>query len=257
MRHPSKMPSILKHETKGGQLSSTSIALMLGAAIMTLGCNRKPDGIEVLSFRNAEQQETFVENFPPGHFRINSEKTYEIILELEPKLLEVPAAAAEPTDHSELSGNESSQSDTSNLSETDSPIETPASQPVPPDLVWTSQLLKIELLWKPIPGKTYAESSQTNATIIYCLVNGDNAISYEGAGFVFFKLSRDGKELEGRIESASLRPTRFQRDPVDLFGPCRISGDFTATEGAREVATVRQRLRRLLGKPSTGIEGPN
>lgn len=205
--------------------------LLIATTAAALACNSKPDHIEVLSFRNAEKPETFVENFPPGYFRMNSEKAYEIVLELEPRLLEVPPH----------------EDDTSDAT----------SQPAPPDLVWTSQLLHIRILWKPIPGKTYAESTQTNAAIVYCLVNGDNTISYEGAGFVFFKLSRDGDEMEGRIESSSLRPTRFGREPVDLFGPCRISGTFKAAEGSRKVANVRQRLRRLLGKPSTGIEGPN
>lgn len=194
------------------------------------GCRPEPNQLEILSFRKPEQQESFVEQFPNGYFRVNNERTYEIVMELEPKLLEVHGETA--------GGDEKGESNR------------------PPDLVWTSQLIHIQLLWQALPGKTYAESTQTNASIVYCLVTGKNAISYEGAGFVFFELSRDGETLEGRIESASLRPTRFAGEPVDLFGACRVTGKFEARVGHREVASVRQRLRRLLGKPSEGFVGP-
>lgn len=170
------------------------------------------------SFTKPTEPQVFTEQFPDGHFRVNSGRTYEIVMQLEPTLLEVPVA------------------------ETTQPAED-----APSDLVWTSQFLHIQLLWQAIPGKTYAESTQTNAAISYCLINGENAISYEGAGFVYFKISRDGKTMTGRIESASLRPTRFTGDPMDLFGPCRIQGTFTSTLGHRQVANVRQKIRRLLG----------
>ncbi|MBX3395027.1 MAG: hypothetical protein KF841_06630 [Phycisphaerae bacterium] len=211
---------------------------------MSCACHQETTRIELVSFRDAQKNDTFTETFPRGYFRMNSEQSIEIVLELEPRILEVPhlekQRASRPSNVDSSDG-------------VDGMDQTPDADPEPlNDLVWTSQLLHIQLLWHALPGKSYAESTQTNAAITYCLVNGDNAISYEGAGFVFFKLSRDGEKISGRIESASLRPTRFGRDPIDLFGPCRITGEFHASVGHREVASVRQRLRRLLGKPAAG-----
>jgi len=197
-------------------------------ALLSLACEKEGSRLEILSLRNPIAPETLSEVFPTGRFRLNSGRAYEIVFELEPRLLEVSGEPREGDD--------------------------PATQPAASDLVWTSQLVHIQLLWQAHPGKSYVESSQTNAAIIYCLINGENAISYEGAGFVYFELSRDGRSMEGTIESASLRPTRFGHAPVDLFGACRLQGEFTATSGAREVASIRQRLRRRLGPPPTTIE---
>lgn len=215
---------------------------MAAVVLMSCACHKESTRIELVSFRDAQRNDTFTETFPHGYFRMNSEQSIEIVLELEPRILEVPhlekRSDSRPADDESVGGSDGKDGAISADLE---PVN---------DLVWTSQLLHIQLLWHALPGKSYAESTQTNAAITYCLVNGDNAISYEGAGFVFFKLSRDGKKISGRIESASLRPTRFGRDPIDLFGPCRITGEFHATVGHREVASVRQRLRRLLGKPA-------
>ena len=204
-------------------LAAIKTALLLTLAIFT-GCENPETRVNVESFRNPAEPETFTELFDPGYFRINTGKTYEIVLELKPRLLEVQSGDAGP----------------------DADLES--------ELVWTSQYLHIQLLWQAYPGKTYAESTQTNAAIAYCLVNGESAISYEGAGFVYFQISRDGKIMTGRIESASMRPTRFLGTPVDLFGPCRINGTFTATPGHREVAHVRQKMRRVLASAAENEE---
>ncbi len=217
---------------KNGGISTRQAIVFAAILVCAGGCQSRNSSVEVYSLRSPNQPEVFTEAFSDGHFRLSSERTYEIVFKLDPQLLEVPHPETEP--HAEGD---------------DSP------DPPPLDLVWTSQILRIQILWQPHPGKSYAESTQTNASITYCLVNGENAISYEGAGFVFFKLSRDGRTMKGRIESASLRPTRYRGSPFDLFGPCRLKGEFTATHGSREVASVRQRLRRLLGPPVISTEG--
>lgn len=211
---------------KNGGISTRLTIVFAAILVCASGCQARKSSVEVYSLRSPNQPEVFTEAFSDGHFRLSSERTYEIVFKLDPQLLEVPHLETE----SHADGEEN------------------ATAP-PPDLVWTSQILRIQILWQPHPGKSFAESTQTNASITYCLVNGENAISYEGAGFVFFKLSRDGRTMKGRIESASLRPTRYRGSPFDLFGPCRLKGEFTASQGSREVAAVRQRLRRLLGPP--------
>jgi len=133
----------------------------------------------------------------------------------------------------------------------DNPATEPDSNPGPDPSsappVLTAQIIKIDVFWRPLPGTTYAESTQTNAAIRYVLRTGKEAISYEGAGFVYFELSRDGKSLEGKIESSTLRPMRQSAEDLDIFGPCRLTGTFTATIDRRGVATTIQKIHRWLG----------
>ncbi len=109
------------------------------------------------------------------------------------------------------------------------------------------QLLHINLFWKPVPGTTYAESSQTNALITYCLSTGFTAIGYEGAGFVYVDVNPRTLLLLGRIESSSLTPSRRTKGAPDRFGPCRVSGQIRATRNDGRVAELLGRMNSRLG----------
>lgn len=121
----------------------------------------------------------------------------------------------------------------------------------------SNQLLLLRVFWRPLPGITYAEETQTNAHIIYCLHRGPDVITYEGAGFVYFTLSRDGLTMRGRIESSSLVPARVSGQPEDYFGPCHLTGRFTAESDQRRTADAHRSLRQRVGPPvgSTAAAG--
>ena len=112
-----------------------------------------------------------------------------------------------------------------------------------------SQLIHLNVFWRPKPGTTDVESSQTNATIRYCLIVGRDVIAYQGAGFVYFERSRDGATIEGRIESSDLGPAVRVNQPEDLFGLCRVRGTFRAHRDRKHVVSILKQLRRRLGPP--------
>lgn len=109
------------------------------------------------------------------------------------------------------------------------------------------QAVHMRLFWRPIPGVTHAESSQTDALISYGLVSGGTAISYEGAGFVILSLDRTRGTARGRIESSYLTPTRRAGEPADVLGRCRLNGDFTAKRNASRVTQILTELQHRLG----------
>jgi hypothetical protein len=114
------------------------------------------------------------------------------------------------------------------------------------------QIVLIECIWRPRPGKTLAEKSMTDALIRYGLFNGPHATSYEGAGFVSFRHNARTGELRGRIESGHLTRRRVQGDPVDVFGgQARLTGEFRAMPSAVEVTRLERELNVTLGPPST------
>ncbi len=203
--------------------SPLRMALPLAAIVLcVVACRPSDTKFQVVAFHDPNHPETLTEQFDGGgSYSLNADGNYHIVFEIPPTLIHPQASdESDPSDHP------------------------PRSLPV-----WASQFIHIEVFWRAVPGTTYAERTQTNANILYCVITGDDAISYEGAGFAYLDLSRDGKHLRGTLESSTLFPARFAEDPRDLFGPCRVTGTFQATRDRREVATVKRTLRRLLGPP--------
>jgi hypothetical protein len=114
------------------------------------------------------------------------------------------------------------------------------------------QILHVRMFWRPVPGTTHVESSQTDALLTYGIHSGPTAMGYDGAGFASIKLSKDRQSLEGRIESSSLRPTRRRNEARDLFGPCRITGTFTATRNSGRATELLTELGTALGRREDG-----
>jgi hypothetical protein len=187
---------------------------LFGAAVMSFmasaGCSPVQTRFDVLSFKESSQRALFSEQFPAGAFCITAHRNTGMVFEL--------------------------------LMESDRPVDVAVPTPVDPNR--TSQTVRIEVFWRPRPGTTYADSTQTNAQISYCLVTGPHAVTYEGAGFVFLRPSRDGKTLSGEVESATLVPAHFSGDAADLFGPCHLRGTFTAREDRARVVRAEKRLKR-------------
>ncbi len=115
------------------------------------------------------------------------------------------------------------------------------------------QVLYAKLLWRPIPGRTYAESSQINARIEY-LITVTDAVSakvvkegsyiqlrYTGTGFICFSLDRKGKVMTGTIEQALLEPVnKTGQYPLGKF---IFSGKFRAVRNPSAIAECRMTLR--------------
>jgi hypothetical protein len=216
------------------------------AGLLTIlmgGCRKPQTRFEILCFRNPESPERIAEDFEPGSFAVNAQRNWDIVFEIPPSYMEIGAASD------------------SDAGATSAPSEgAPVTEDSPPtsktDQFWMSQLIHINVFWLPRPGKTYAESTQTNATIVYCLLVGGRVITYRGAGFVYFKQSRDGQTIAGRIESATLMPTSRLDQGLDLFGPCRIHGTFSARRDRKLVVSLLRQLRQRLGPPTAAAPPP-
>jgi hypothetical protein len=208
-----------------------SVPLLAAALlVLTCGCREIETRFDVLSFKNPAASEQYTERFTAGSFSIDAQNDWDIVFE-------IPSTRVE-------------------LVRPQAPASSPASQPADApaeamkiETTFMSQFVHIRVFWKPLPGTTYAESSQTNASILYCMITGDSAISYEGAGFVYFTQSYDKRTITGQIESATLVPVRTVSEPIDLFGPCRLQGYFVAHEDRRRVVSILQQLRNRLGRP--------
>lgn len=114
------------------------------------------------------------------------------------------------------------------------------------------QLLQVfwaRMFWKPVPGTTYVERTQTNANFGYAILDMDRAVSYEGAGFVYMSLNMDRNRMTGSIESGTLARMRSGDATSDLLGQCLVSGEFTARRNDAKVVELLTQLRQRLGPP--------
>ncbi len=115
------------------------------------------------------------------------------------------------------------------------------------------QILYAKLLWKPIPGRTYAESSQINAKIEYLITVADASenkvikegsyikLRYTGTGFICFSLNRKRNVMTGTIEQALLEP--IGKSDAYPLGKFILSGKFKAVKNACAIAECRMILK--------------
>ena len=235
------------------------------ALVWASGCRSAETRLEIVSLKNPAAQERLSEHFDRVSFAVNAQNNWDIVLEIPPTSLRVqpagPTAATAPADPA---ASPSPALDMRLRASPASPglgreasVACQGPAPAEPDEVLMSQFICINVFWRPIPGRSFVESTQTNATIVYCLVTDRDVIAYQGAGFVSFTPSRDGQTIQGEIESSDLAPGHYVNRPVDVFGPCRIQGTFTAKLDRRHVVAVRQRLRKLIGPPTAPLPPPN
>ena len=112
-----------------------------------------------------------------------------------------------------------------------------------------TQLIYIRTVWKSIPGKTVADSTQINGVICYVIAGGGVGATFEGAGSVFFKENRRGDRLSGTLEQALLRPTRRLAGSHSLFNRAQLQGKFHAKRDRRRVVRLVHEMNRLFGPP--------
>ncbi len=194
------------------------------ACCIACACTATPSQIEILSFKQIEEPVRYAETFERSHYCRDAHGNWLIVMEIPPVWVEGDASKA-PSGLS--SANQSG---------------------------WTSQLVHVEVFWVPYPGRTHAESTQTNAAITYHLVTPGGVVTYEGAGFVYFRPPKPGKPIVGRIESGSLLRAADVSESADLFGPCRLRGMFTAIEDRRAVFGAINEIKRTRARAP--VSGP-
>lgn len=114
------------------------------------------------------------------------------------------------------------------------------------------QLLQVfwaRMFWKPVPGTTFVERTQTNANFGYAILDLDRDVCYEGAGFVYMSLDPGRSNMSGSIESGTLARMRSGDGSSDLLGQCLVSGEFTARRNDAKVVEILTLLRQRLGPP--------
>ena len=111
------------------------------------------------------------------------------------------------------------------------------------------QTVFVTTIWRAIPGKTYAESSQINARLVYLVEiaeppqsqvkteGGKIVLRYKGSGFVSYQTDRSGNVLTGRIEQALMQPVgnkaKYRLDNFEL------SGNFKASKNQAAIAEFK------------------
>jgi hypothetical protein len=67
---------------------------------------------------------------------------------------------------------------------------------------------------------------------------GPSTAAYEGAGFLSFSISRDGRTLLGKIESGEIDVSASSGSHALPFGRSRISAEIVATHDPRTCARL-------------------
>jgi hypothetical protein len=111
------------------------------------------------------------------------------------------------------------------------------------------QSLYVMTIWKPLPGRTYADSSQINARMVYLVKIGDNpdalvvsqtgeaTLRYQGTGFISFETDRSGNVLTGTIEQSLLQPGH--KKSSYRLGTFEMSGAFRAVKDPAALAEYK------------------
>lgn len=226
----------MKHRSRTHRMPWLFSLLAL-ATFAAPACQQRSTCFRVTAFAENGNGEVFIENFPDGAFTKNAIGNYKLAFELPPKRMPIrppttDGPAAEPAANDALDASASP----------DIVANQSATVDVVPEEVYIAQFVLIDLLWHPEPGTTFVESTQTNAGLTYCLVRGPDTVRYDGAGFVYFRLDRDGKTMTGSIESATLYPSKATSESIDVLGPCRVTAEFVAHQSPRGVANVQRKL---------------
>lgn len=121
----------------------------------------------------------------------------------------------------------------------------------------TEQVLVLRSVWEPVPGRTFAERTQINATATYAILSGRSGATYEGAGSIFFHRAGDGETMSGTVEHVVLKPRRKRTPDSVLFDHVVLSGQFHARRDRRETIRAANELHRVFGPlpPPMGTEG--
>ncbi|UCD74446.1 MAG: hypothetical protein JSV91_11720 [Phycisphaerales bacterium] len=108
------------------------------------------------------------------------------------------------------------------------------------------QVVHVELLWLPKPGKTPMDRTATNASIRWVIASEGEVGVYGGAGFVMPHGSPGADSLRLTIHEASL--TLQEKTPgfCDLLTPAEMTGDFTVSLDPRRARKLRLTISQFV-----------
>ena len=111
----------------------------------------------------------------------------------------------------------------------------------------TTQYLLVDIFWKPIPGKTPADSTTTDALLRYVVASDIGTLVYAGTGFAYPQPALDGS-LDIALESGRLRLQSRSGDLEDLFGDTQITGQLKARNDPPAAATLIREAELLAAR---------
>lgn len=111
------------------------------------------------------------------------------------------------------------------------------------------QVVHVRSVWASVPGRTVANSTQINGRITYAILSGDAGSTFEGAGSVFFRKTKQwGNEvLVGHLERTYLKAKRSLTSEPAIFDQAEVSGEFRAVRDGRRVRQIVNDLNREFG----------
>jgi len=101
--------------------------------------------------------------------------------------------------------------------------------------------LHVQMFWQPVPGRTFADSSGTDAVIRYVIVTPEGTAGYAGTGFVYAP-RKSGQELDAKVESATLRLESQTSEAGGVLGDVSLHGEL---EARRDAAATVDLVREL------------
>lgn len=106
------------------------------------------------------------------------------------------------------------------------------------------QMLYAHLIWKPRPGRTYANRTTSDANLVLVSTAGSSRVVYEGTGFVYPLVNDDGA-LALRVESGRLRVRLAEGDDDRMPADARMQGMLYATENRDDTVRMMRWVDRV------------
>ena len=189
---------------------------------LALGCRAKPSEFRIVDYDDAGRAAVYVERFDEAYYRVDERGNVDVVLR-----------AVQP---GERAGGRN--------------------HPGQP----TTQIIALHSVWRSIPGRTVAASSQINGTVVYVIGDGHRWTTLGGAGSMFYTEDRKRGVLTGRLERAYLTPQERlglstasttgntgSAGPA-LFSRAILSGQFRALHDPQRVHQFLSETKLLSGQ---------
>lgn len=173
---------------------------------MLTGCGASQP---VLSVVPIQTQQKYLEQFTQAYVTRNAAGDYEVVL------------IEDPLDESDAGD---------------------AGQPLSPSSAASLRhVLRIRLLWRPVPGTKADSPASTNASLHWYVLGGATAegtslIHYSGTAFV--AIATNGPGAEVTIHNGELKFVEKHGDLIDPLKSFKIDGKFDAVEGDARLAEI-------------------
>jgi hypothetical protein len=112
--------------------------------------------------------------------------------------------------------------------------------------VTQAQILHVDLLWEPMPGRTPIDPSATNASLRLVIIADGEVGLYGGAGFAMPSGSLDGKSVTLTLRDASLQLLDATPGFRDLLSPAEMTGTFTARRDEKKTQQLNQAASQMV-----------